>query len=59
MGIGAYEAREVVRALGGDITVQSGVGTGTTVAITLPLADPGSQRRAETPLPNTCAASEN
>jgi signal transduction histidine kinase len=36
MGIGAYQSREIVRALGGDIVVRSEVGSGTTVSITLP-----------------------
>lgn len=36
MGIGAYQAREYVRALGGQIEVKSEVGVGTTFAIRLP-----------------------
>jgi putative PEP-CTERM system histidine kinase len=40
MGIGVYQAREVVRSLGGDIAVNSSVGGGTTVSIVLPLAHP-------------------
>jgi putative PEP-CTERM system histidine kinase len=38
MGIGAYQAREYVRALGGDVEVQSSPGQGTTFSIKLPLA---------------------
>jgi putative PEP-CTERM system histidine kinase len=38
MGIGAYECREVVRAVGGRIEVSSSPGNGTTFAIMLPLA---------------------
>ncbi len=38
MGIGAYQARATVRKLGGDITVQSEVGSGSTFSISLPLA---------------------
>ena len=38
MGIGAYQAREFARKLGGDITVESAISRGTTVAMTLPLA---------------------
>jgi len=38
MGIGAYQAREYVRALGGDVEVWSAPGQGTRFSITLPLA---------------------
>jgi putative PEP-CTERM system histidine kinase len=38
MGIGAYQAREYVRTLGGDVEVQSSPGRGTTFSINLPLA---------------------
>ena len=37
MGIGAYQAREYVRSLGGQVEVSSEVGTGTTFALRLPL----------------------
>ena len=37
MGIGVYQAREVVRSLGGDIFVKSTLGVGTTVSSSLPL----------------------
>jgi putative PEP-CTERM system histidine kinase len=43
MGIGVYQAREVVRALGGDIAVQSELGVGTLVSITLPVCQSSSQ----------------
>jgi signal transduction histidine kinase len=36
MGIGAYQAREVVRELGGELTVASEAGKGTIVRIILP-----------------------
>jgi signal transduction histidine kinase len=36
MGIGAYESREVVRAHGGDLEVESAPGLGTTMRIRLP-----------------------
>jgi putative PEP-CTERM system histidine kinase len=36
MGIGAYQAREMVRGFGGELTVSSEVGRGTVVSITLP-----------------------
>ncbi len=38
MGIGAYESREYIRALGGDLTVQSLPGQGTCFRFVLPLA---------------------
>jgi signal transduction histidine kinase len=37
MGIGAYQAREYVRSLGGDVEVQSSAGSGTCFDINLPL----------------------
>lgn len=40
MGIGAYECREFVTALGGGVQVQSTPGMGTTFTITLPLERP-------------------
>ncbi|MEW6331945.1 MAG: XrtA/PEP-CTERM system histidine kinase PrsK [Pseudomonadota bacterium] len=39
MGIGAYEVREYVRSLGGDVQVVSAPGKGTTFRIRLPYAD--------------------
>jgi len=36
MGIGAYQAREIIRGLGGDISVKSEVGKGTVVTVSLP-----------------------
>jgi signal transduction histidine kinase len=38
MGIGVYEAREIINALGGSIEVESQVNRGTCFAVTLPLA---------------------
>jgi signal transduction histidine kinase len=38
MGIGAYQAREFVRSLGGDVRVSSSPGAGTTFSLTIPLA---------------------
>jgi putative PEP-CTERM system histidine kinase len=38
MGIGAYQARELVRAAGGDLVVASRPGTGTRMRISLPCA---------------------
>jgi putative PEP-CTERM system histidine kinase len=40
MGIGAYQAREYVRSLGGDLEVQSTPGQGTSVRLLLPVAPP-------------------
>lgn len=40
MGIGAYQVREYVRMLGGQVEVQSSPGTGTRFSITLPLIQP-------------------
>jgi putative PEP-CTERM system histidine kinase len=37
MGIGAYQAREVIRSLGGEFLVESTLGAGTTVSILLPI----------------------
>ncbi len=39
MGIGAYQARDYVRALGGQMEVSSEVGDGTTFSIRLPVSD--------------------
>jgi signal transduction histidine kinase len=38
MGIGAYQAREFIRNLGGDVQVRSSPGAGTTFTVTIPLA---------------------
>ena len=38
MGIGAYESREYVRALGGDLTVSSQPGIGSSFVFKIPLA---------------------
>ena len=40
MGIGAYEAREFVRGLGGQLDVRSEIGAGTRFRIQLPLSAP-------------------
>jgi signal transduction histidine kinase len=39
-GIGAFEARSLITAMGGRIEVQSRPGQGTTFTITLPAAEP-------------------
>lgn len=47
MGIGAYQAREYVRMLGGHVEVQSSPGCGTTFSITLPrFAPPALPQRS-------------
>ena len=45
LGIGAYQARELIRAVGGDLVVTSQPGTGTTMSILLPCltANPNSE----------------
>jgi signal transduction histidine kinase len=40
MGIGAYQVREYIRLLGGDVEVQSSPGQGTRFAVSLPLSGP-------------------
>jgi signal transduction histidine kinase len=39
MGIGAYQARDYVRSLGGQVEVSSQVSVGTEFLISLPLQD--------------------
>jgi len=39
MGIGAYETREFIRSLGGDIEVLSRVGEGTTFRMRVPISE--------------------
>jgi signal transduction histidine kinase len=38
MGIGAYQVREYIRLLGGDVEVQSNPGQGTRFTVSLPLS---------------------
>jgi len=47
MGIGAYQSREYVRMLGGDVEVQSSPGKGTSFSIRLPLSAAPKPYRAE------------
>jgi signal transduction histidine kinase len=44
MGIGAYQVREYVRMLGGQVEVQSSPGNGTRFSIRLPLMQPRAPR---------------
>ena len=44
MGIGAFESREVVRALGGDISIHSTPGEGSTFRITIPMPHRDTQK---------------
>jgi signal transduction histidine kinase len=39
MGIGAHQIRETVRAIGGDVTVESQKGVGTILALRIPVAE--------------------
>lgn len=41
MGIGAYESRQYIHEIGGSLTVESEVGRGTTVVVSLPLLETG------------------
>jgi signal transduction histidine kinase len=36
MGIGAYQARDYMRSLGGEVSVESTVGSGTTFSLAFP-----------------------
>lgn len=58
MGIGAFESREYVRQLGGEIRVESRLGLGSTFTVTLPVAaiandDSGTPTHGDTALPST------
>jgi signal transduction histidine kinase len=46
-GLGLAIAKEIVEAHGGDITVESRVGEGTTFVVTLPIEPPSPRRRRE------------
>jgi putative PEP-CTERM system histidine kinase len=43
MGIGAYQVRDYVNALGGEVAVTSAPGAGTIFSISLPIAAPGKE----------------
>ena len=43
MGIGAYESFQYIQSLGGKVTVDSEVGTGTRISLLLPLFEPGAK----------------
>jgi putative PEP-CTERM system histidine kinase len=43
IGVGAYQCREYIRALGGDVSVRSQVGVGTEFTLRLPLALAGTK----------------
>jgi len=44
-GVGLFSARATLRAMGGDVTLESVEGRGTTARATLPLAPPGGRKR--------------
>jgi signal transduction histidine kinase len=46
-GLGLAIAKEIVEAHGGEITVESRVGEGTTFVVTLPIEPPSPRRRRE------------
>ena len=46
LGIGAYQARAIMRDLGGDIEVDSKPGEGTTVSLLLPASQEAESRAA-------------
>ena len=54
-GLGLTVARRLARMLGGDITVESEVGKGSTFTVHLPLRPPGPPRAGETPRPESRA----
>jgi signal transduction histidine kinase len=43
IGVGAYQCREYIRALGGDVSVRSQVGIGTELTVRLPIAVAATQ----------------
>lgn len=45
-GIGAYEARDLIRLMGGRLTVESQPGQGTRFTIHLPAAEPAEQKKS-------------
>jgi len=49
MGLGAFQCRTYARELGGDVTVISSPGVGTTVRVVLPVAADSAQQPAATP----------
>ena len=50
-GVGLYAARGLVQAMGGEIAIESTLGHGTTVAITLPAEHAGAEVDSSTPAP--------
>jgi putative PEP-CTERM system histidine kinase len=49
MGVGVYESREFIRALGGDIEVESQVGKGTRFTLSIPVGNPLQDFEPHTP----------
>ena len=48
-GVGLYAARGLMRAMGGDIGLESRLGAGTTVTLTLPAEEAAEAPQAVTP----------
>ncbi len=46
LGIGAYQAREIVHGIGGDLEIKSKVGLGTTVTLSLPICARNAEAEA-------------
>ena len=51
MGIGAYQVRETLRAVGGEVVVNSSPGQGTTMTLKLPVAAPSLGRTRQAGIP--------
>ena len=55
MGIGAYQVREYIRLLGGDVEVQSSPGQGTRFAVSLPVSGQTADAPSAAPAVNAAA----
>ena len=59
MGIGAYECRETIRALGGQLEVESTPGSGTRFRISLPLDNEGTSVYPDSVIPAEAGIQSN